>query len=124
MKTIKFKILHNVNFDLNLENSQVYQPPMTTVEMETPIGKALVASFDMDKVHSFTLPDDDEPKPIERTEGMTDGWYDRLQDAEMTRAIAAREKNADVIKRLAQYVEAGVLEVVTDEPIGSTAEAA
>lgn len=121
--TLKFRMKRNVAFDLGLEDGRVFQPDLQIREIDTVAGPAPCAFFDLTKVHEFELADD-QPHEVPRTKGMSEAWHNRLIDAEFDRAMKAREKNAAVRERLAAYIKDGTLELVNDELIGSTAEAA
>jgi len=97
---------------------------MSIVEQPHAYGPLQTVQFDHSEVYRVEL-ENDEPQAIEKTKGMSEPWYNRLLDAEFDRALQAREKNADLMRRVDLYVADGTIELVTDEePIGSSAEAA
>jgi hypothetical protein len=121
-KILKFRQVRNVFFDIG--DGVLRQPKMSIVEQPHAYGPLQTVQFDHSEVYCVEL-ENDEPQVIERTKGMSEPWYNRLLDAEFDRALKAREKNADLMRRVDLYVADGTIELVTDEePIGSSTEAA
>ncbi len=61
-------------------------------------------TFDLS--HTFTIPlEPIDPRPIVKTEGMSEAWFEKLQDREYERALASRERQENLRRLLKHYAK-------------------
>lgn len=81
------------------------------VEVPTPLGPAVNPVFDMDRVHTLTLADE-EPEKVERSKGMSAKMFSALQDEAVKAAIERKKENIKLKALFELYCTEGVLERV------------
>jgi len=126
---LEFKYLKNVM--ISLGNLEQYAIPLTMQMVENPFhadtrplglraartsdddALLLLPVFDMEYVHKVTLQDETPALP-KKLAGMSQQHHSKLCDQAYERAVAAKNSNDELRRRVHAYVKSGILELVSD----------
>lgn len=108
---IEVKFLKNRQIDLM--NGSNIQPPFKNELTLINGSETYIPNFDLTKVHKIELLDEN-PREIEREQGMSDRLYTELVDESFREAMENRKKNKAIRARLEDFVKSGTLQIVND----------